>query len=160
MHSMSTLLFKNKDNKNLSSIYMSHAAIKNNIQRLLKERSWKVADLEHKLGHRPVKNILSGGSKNPTIEVLKQIAQAFHVEIQDLLIEQEDILSVNFPLLFDTYNTVIKEIEPLSRTITFTHNNVLMLVKETYEHSLKLKLGYADVNWVRWLIQQHYNAKS
>ena len=137
---------------------MSHAAIKDNINRLLKERSWKVADLENKIGHcRPVKNILNGSSKNPTIEILKLIAQAFNVEIQDLLIEQENIKSVNLPLLLDAYTKVIQEIEPLSKSITFTHNNVMTVVKETYEYSLKLKLDHADINFIRWIIQQHYS---
>ncbi len=89
---------------------MSHTIIKSNINRLLKERSWKVADLENKIGRgRPVHNILNGSSKNPTIEILKLIAQAFNVEIQDLLIEQDDIRSVNLPLLSDTYVKVIQE---------------------------------------------------
>jgi transcriptional regulator with XRE-family HTH domain len=137
---------------------MSHTAIKNNINRLLKERSWKVADIENKIGHgRPVKNILSGSSKNPTIEILKLIAHAFNVEIQDLLIEQENIQSVNLPLLSDTYTKVIQEIETLSKSITFTHNNVTLLVKETYEYSLKLTLNSADINFIKWLIQKHYS---
>lgn len=137
---------------------MSHSTIKNNINRLLKERDWKVAHLEKKLGStRAVTNILRGTSKNPTIDVLHSIAQAFNVEIQDLLIEQEDIKSVNLPLLSDTYAKVIKEIDHLSKSITFTHNNVMLLVKETYEYSLKLKLECADVNFIKWLIQKHYS---
>ena len=45
---------------------MSHSTIKNNINRLLKERDWKVAHLEKKLGStRAVTNILRGSSKNP-----------------------------------------------------------------------------------------------
>ena len=77
--------------------------IKNNINRLLKERL-KVAHLEKKLGStRAVTNILRGSSKNPTIDVLHSIAQAFNVEIQDLLIEQENIDQVNLFLLRDIY---------------------------------------------------------
>jgi transcriptional regulator with XRE-family HTH domain len=136
---------------------MSHAVIKDNITRLLKERNWKVADLENKIGQgRPVKNILSGTSKNPTIEILRLIAQAFNVEIQDLLIPEEEIEPVNLPLLSNTYAAVIKEIEPFSQSITFTHNNVILLVKEVYEYSLKLQLNSADANFIRWLIQRHY----
>lgn len=136
---------------------MSYAAIKNNINRLLKERSWKVADIEKKIGRgRPLKNILSGSSKNPTIEILKSIAQAFNVEIQDLLIEQENLDHVNLPLLRDTYDKVIQAIEPISKSITLTHNNVISLVKESYDYSLKLKLSSADANFIEWLITQHY----
>lgn len=137
---------------------MSHAAIKNNINRLLGERTWRVADLDHKIGHgRSVKNILNGSSKNPTIEILKSIAHAFNVEIQDLLVEQENIESVNLPLLSDTYSKVIQAIETLPKSIVFTHSNVTLLVKETYEYSIKLKLAGADTNFIKWLIQKYYS---
>lgn len=137
---------------------MSHSTIKNNINRLLKERDWKVAHLEKKLGStRAVTNILRGSSKNPTIDVLHSIAQAFNVEIQDLLIEQENIDQVNLSLLRDSYTKVIQAIEPISKFVSFTHNNVISLVKETYDYSLKLKLNSADDNFIKWLITQYYN---
>jgi len=137
---------------------MSHSTIKNNINRLLKERDWKVAYLEKKLGStRAVTNILLGSSKNPTIDVLHSIAQAFNVEIQDLLIEQENIDQVNLPLLRDSYTKVIQAIEPISKSVSFTHTKVISLVKETYDYSLKLKLNSADDNFIKWLITQYYN---
>jgi len=136
---------------------MSHSVIKNNINRLLKERSWRVADIDNKIGQgRPLKNILNGASKNPTIEILKSIAQAFNVEIQELLIEQDDIQSVNLDLLSDTYSKVIKEIEPLCKSVKVTHNNITTLVKESYEYSLKLQLNSADINFINWIIQKYY----
>ncbi len=136
---------------------MSHAVIKNNINRLLQEKNWRVADIDNKIGHgRPVNNIVRGTSKNPTITILQLIAQALNVEIQDLLLEQSDITKVDFALLSDTYTKVIQEIEPLSQTITFTQNNVTLLVKETYEYSLKLQLEYADINFINWLVKKYY----
>ncbi|PCI01056.1 MAG: hypothetical protein COB76_02135 [Alphaproteobacteria bacterium] len=136
---------------------MSHVVIKENINRLLKERSWRVSQLENKIGQgRPIKNILSGASSNPTIEVLLQIARAFNVEIQDLLIDHNDISTVNLDLLSDTYKKVIKQLYPISKSVTLTHSNIIMIVKECYEYSLKLKLNSADINFINWVIQQHY----
>ncbi|NDE19764.1 MAG: hypothetical protein EB000_04925 [Alphaproteobacteria bacterium] len=88
---------------------------------------------------------------------LHSIAQAFNVEIQDLLIEQENIDQVNLPLLRDSYTKVIQAIEPISKSVSFTHTNVISLVKETYDYSLKLKLNSADDNFIKWLITQYYN---
>ena len=88
---------------------MSHSVIKTNIERLLKEKDWKVADLENKIGHsRSVTNIFRGLSKNPTIEVLQYIAKAFNVELQELLLdhEQQDSM-INVALLKDVCTKVI-----------------------------------------------------
>jgi transcriptional regulator with XRE-family HTH domain len=154
---MSIILYINKDYYTSCYKKMTHTAIKNNINRLLQERSWKVADLENKIGHsRPVKNILSGASKNPTIEILTSIARAFNVEIQDLLIEQNTISSVNLTLLADISTKVIQEIDLLSHSITITHNHVMLLIKEVYEYSVQLKLNSADINFIRWRISQYY----
>ena len=73
------------------------------------------------------------------------------------LIEQENIDQVNLSLLRDSYTKVIQAIEPISKSVSFTHNNVISLVKETYDYSLKLKLNSADDNFIKWLITQYYN---
>ena len=136
---------------------MSHAIIKNNISRLLKERDWKVAQLEKKLGStRAVTNILRGSSKNPTIDVLHSIAKAFNVEIHELIIEPTNIIPINISLFADTCNTVITEIENLEKDLTITHNNLLSLIKESYEYSVKLNIQNADINFIKWIISQHY----
>ncbi|WP_371222129.1 helix-turn-helix domain-containing protein [Orientia tsutsugamushi] len=84
---------------------MSHLIIKKNIERLLKEKNWRVADLENKIGQsRSVTNIFRGTSKNPTIEVLQSIADAFNVEIQELLLDHDNQDSIlNISLLRDTF---------------------------------------------------------
>jgi transcriptional regulator with XRE-family HTH domain len=135
---------------------MSHAIIKKNIQRLLKDRSWKISDVENKIGQgRPIKNILSGASKNPTIDILLQITRVFHVEIQDLLIDYDDVTKVNLDLLSDTYKKVLSQLKQVKQSTTLTHDNVITIVKECYEYSLKLRLNKADINFVNWVIQQH-----
>jgi len=137
---------------------MSHLVIKKNIERLLKERDWRVADLENKLGQsRSVTNIFRGLSKNPTIEVLQSIATAFNVEIQELLLDHNNQDSiVNVSLLRDTCDKVIKELELLPYPITVKYNNVFSLIKEIYEYSIQLGLNQADENYIKWTIQKLY----
>lgn len=140
---------------------MSHSVIKTNIERLLKEKDWKVADLENKIGHsRSVTNIFRGLSKNPTIEVLQSIAKAFNVELQELLLdhEQQDSM-INVALLKDVCTKVIYELENNSSPLCVKYNNVFSLIKEIYEYSLQLNLDHGDENYIKWTIQKLYKSK-
>jgi len=137
---------------------VSHLIIKNNIERLLKEKEWKVADLENKIGqNRSVTNIFRGLSRNPTIEVLQSIAKAFDVEIQELLLDHSSPDSVlNVALLRDTCDKIIKELELIQCPITVKYSNIFSLIKEVYEYSVQLGLGRADENYIKWTVQKFY----
>jgi len=139
---------------------MSHLIIKNNIERLLKEKEWKVADLENKIGQgRSVTNIFRGLSKNPTIEVLQSIAKAFNVEIQELLLDhssQDSILNIS--LLRDTCNKIIKELESVEYPIPVKYSNIFSLIKEVYEYSVQLGLDQADENYIKWTVHKLYKS--
>lgn len=136
---------------------MLEAVIKNNINRLLKEREWKISQLEKKLGStRAVTNILRGSSKNPTIEVLRSIAKAFNVEIHELIVEPASSSLVDTSLFADICNKVIIEVGELPKGITLSHNNLLSLIKDCYEYSIKLNIDHADINFIKWLMTQHY----
>lgn len=135
---------------------MSHSVIKSNINRLLEERNWKVAQLEKKLGpsSRAVTNILRGTSKNPTIDILYSIAKAFNVEIHELINETDNLVEIQ--LFTDSCNKVINEVRELERNVKITHNNLLSLIKEVYEYSRKLNIENADINFIKWSISRYY----
>ncbi|WP_341764063.1 helix-turn-helix transcriptional regulator [Candidatus Tisiphia endosymbiont of Beris chalybata] len=137
---------------------MSHLIIKKNIERLLKERDWRVADLENKIGQsRSVTNIFRGASKNPTIEVLQAIAKALDVDLQELLLDHDSNDSVlNIALLRDTCNKIINELEGINYPITVKYSNIFTLIREVYEYSTQLNLVKADDNFTKWLIHKHY----
>lgn len=137
---------------------MSHLIIKKNIERLLQEKDWRVADLENRLGQsRSVTNIFRGLSKNPTIEVLQSIAKAFDVEIQELLLDQDSqdsILSIS--LLRDTCNKILNELELVEYPVTMKYSNIFTLIKDVYEYSVQLGLDRADDNYTKHTIQKLY----
>ena len=136
---------------------MPHSVIKDNINRLLRERDWKVAQLEKKLGStRAVTNILRGSSKNPTIDVLHSIAKAFNVEIHELIMEPTILPRIDVPLFADICNKVISEINELPKELNINHLNLLSLIKESYEYSKKLNIEHADINFIKWIISQYY----
>ena len=138
---------------------MSHTVLKKNIERLLKERKWRVSDLESKIGGKAknVSNIYRGLSKNPTIEVLQSIANAFKVEVQELLLDKENYdydTMVNMKLLSDTWSKTLKELEAQELPINATYNTIFSVIKEIYEYSVQLNLDHADSNFLKWTLQQ------
>ena len=133
--------------------------IKDNIQRLLDKKGWRVSQLESKLGHtRAVTNILRGTSKNPTIEVLQSIAKSFNIEIQDLLLDNEEISdsASDLKLLRNVCDKVINQLE-LTESNSLKSNQVISLIKEIYDYSLQLELEEADENYIKFAIQKIIN---
>ncbi len=142
---------------------MTHSALKNNIERLLKEKSWTVTDLEKRIGSgnsRHINNIFRGASKNPTIAVLQSIAQALSVEVQELLLDQVPQTEVKTGLLLECCTTVIKELELLPKAYNITYNKIFSIIKEVYDYSDKLGLSKVDANFTKWLIQKSHSPSS
>ena len=72
------------------------AIIKKNIEQILKERNWRIIDLENKANKgRVVHNILYRTSSNPGIDVMKAISSALNVGIDDLLSEDQKEENIN-----------------------------------------------------------------
>ncbi len=138
---------------------MAHQIIKSNIERLLKERNWRISDLENRIGQRRnINNIFRGTSKNPTIEVMQSIAKAFNVEVQDLLVDYNTNENPNTELLLNVCNVVLKEFIKLPKAKNPTLNNIFSIIKEVYEYSVQLNLNNVDINFTKWLIQKHYKS--
>ena len=139
---------------------MTHALIKDNIKRLLKEKNWKVATVENQLGSgRVITSILRGNSKNPTIEVLQSIAKAFNVEVQDLLNEQNANDSVNTQLLKDACTIVFNEISNIPQTaLKPSLNTIFGWIKEIYQYSIHMNKNEIDLTFAQWVIQRNFKA--
>jgi transcriptional regulator with XRE-family HTH domain len=134
--------------------------IKDNINRLLKNRNWTQAELERKVGGtRNVSNIMRGVSKSPTIEVLQRIANAFNVDIAQLIIEENYSESppVDYNLLSESFTKVISRIKPFEIEYKVKPENILSLVVEVYNYSYKLKLDTVDEKFVDWVISKYYS---
>jgi transcriptional regulator with XRE-family HTH domain len=134
--------------------------IKDNINRLLKNRNWTQAELERKVGgKRNVSNIMRGASKYPTIEVLQRIANAFNVDIAQLIVEENygESPHVDYNLLSESFTKVILRIKPFEGEYKVKPENILSLVVEVYNYSYKLKLDTVDEKFVDWVISKYYS---
>jgi len=132
--------------------------IKNNIKKHLGNRGWTQADLEKKIGNsRNISNILRGMSKYPTIEVLQRIAQAFNIEVTQLLSDGNKAYeTINHELLKESFLKVINSIEPLEEEYKITTENIFTLVNEVYNYSQKLNIDTVDEKFVEWVISKYY----
>ncbi len=135
----------------------SSTIIKKNLEKFLKERAWRVVDLENKAQKgRVVHNIIHGTTNNPRIDILKSLADALNVDIEEFLSEDDKEENVNPNLLLDTCKKVITEITPIYDKYTIKPNNVLKLIKEVYKYSIDMNIIHADTNHIKWLIQKYY----
>jgi transcriptional regulator with XRE-family HTH domain len=132
--------------------------IKNNIKKHLSNRGWSQADLEKKTGNnRNISNILRGVSKYPTIEVLQRIANAFNIEVTQLLADNnKQYETINRELLVECFTKVLSNITPLEREYTITIENIFTLVNEVYNYSKKLNIDTVDEKFVEWVISKYY----
>ena len=131
--------------------------IKKNLERLLKEREWRIVDLETKAKRgRVVHNIISGVTSNPGIDIIKSLADALNVDVEEFLYEGKDENNADPALLLDTCNKVILEITPICDKYTIKPNNIFRLIKEVYKYSKDLNLNHADQQFIKWLIKQYY----
>lgn len=137
---------------------MSSTNIKKNIERLLRERNWRITDLENKAHTgRVVHNIIHGTTSNPRVTILQALANAFNVEIEELLSGNDSDNNVNLVLLLDACKEVITEITPICSKYNIKPNNVLKLIRDVYKYSVDLNLPEIDKCHVKWLIQKHYS---
>lgn len=131
--------------------------IKKNIERLLKEREWRIVDLENKAKKgRVIHNIIHGTTTNPRIDILKALADALNVDVEEFLCENDQGDNVNPNLLLDACKEVIVEIIPLCDKYNIKPNNILKLIRDVYKYSIDLNLSHIDKGHIKWLIQKHY----
>lgn len=132
--------------------------VKNNILRLLKIREWTVTDLEKRIGGtRNINNILHGRSKYPTIELLCKIADAFNVEIQELIYEHDIVYKkINHSLLLECFVETTNALLPYELIYNISPYNIFFIANEVYKYSQKLDIQYVDKEFIHWVVSKYY----
>lgn len=147
------------------------------IKRKISEQDSSVHAIEKRAGLKPsaIQNIIYGRSKNPSISLIKAIAQALDCNIEDLVDSgeldhsretrntfsklskvdsspQKDTKAWNQDLYLKCFNLV--------NSITSQHqinmgkNKILDIVDEIYNYSLGNNLAEPDVYFSNWLIER------
>jgi len=143
------------------------------IKKKISEHDSSVHALEKRAGLKPsaIQNIIYGRSKNPSITLIKAIAQALECNIEDL-VDTETLnhrrpednsqkqININLPKTkiwnqdlylkcFNTVHSILKD-----HRIIAEKNKILDIVDEIYSYSLHSDKGEPDIYFANWLIEK------
>lgn len=138
------------------------SAIKLNIQRLLKERGWSIMELERKAGTEKkhnIQNVLRGVSRNPSIELTQAIANAFNIDIKELLKDpHQQIPHIRDFALFNNICAIVtRELRAQSSEISI--DKLFTIIKEVYVYSTKFEPITVEEKFVKWTVMKELGSK-
>jgi transcriptional regulator with XRE-family HTH domain len=148
---------------------MSNLQLK--LKTYLQDQNLSVAELERRAGLKTsaVKNILSGQSKKPSGEMLLSISRVFGCTITDLLGEPEETspslvsskvnecMSQNVADLqfFSKATNIVSDlIEHNYKEKTITLGNLVNIIWEVYNYSMKNTYPKVDAKFAEWFIER------
>ena len=141
---------------------MSSKLLKENINRILQERGWKLQDLERKAGtNRNIYNIFSGKSTNPSLDLLQKIAKTLNVDYKELIEDAKNIHYINnYKLLLEACQKIIEEIQLLPKNIKISYEAIFILILEVYSYAEQFNNTSIDNQFVKWSIMKYYSLDS
>jgi transcriptional regulator with XRE-family HTH domain len=136
------------------------------IENRMHEKNLNARELERRAGLKisAVRNILSGQSKNPGIEVIAAIAKLLNCSTDELLGLEQDkskaestkqkIISV---WDYSLYENCLKEVHNYLQSKNFKPQaeQILFFIREAYVYSLEGKDKKADLRFIKWIIDSH-----
>ncbi|EER22309.1 MULTISPECIES: helix-turn-helix domain-containing protein [spotted fever group] len=138
---------------------MSAELLKENITRILKERGWKLYDLEKKAGtNRNIHNIFRNKSNNPSIDLIKKMAKTLNVSYKELIEEYNNANYIKNPqLLLEVCTKVIEEIGHLPDSIQISYDAIFTLIYEVHTYAEQFKNSTIDNEFIKWTIMKYYS---
>ncbi len=136
------------------------------IESRMQEKNLNARELERRAGLKisAVRNILSGQSKNPGIEVIAAIAKLLNCSTDELLgLEQEksktESAKQKIIAIWDysLYENCLKEVHSYlqSKNVKPQAEQILFFIREAYIYSLEGKDKKADLRFIKWIIDSH-----
>ncbi len=131
----------------------------------MQDKNLNARELERRAGLKisAVRNILSGASKNPGIEVIAAIAKLLDCSTDELLgIPQEKSKSEPKQKLisvwdYNLYETCLKEVHNYlqSKGLKPQAEQILFFIREAYIYSLEGNDKKPDLRFIKWIVDSH-----
>jgi transcriptional regulator with XRE-family HTH domain len=140
---------------------MSHNALQENLQRLIKDRNYPISEIEKIAGQKrnSVYNIIRGVSKKPSAELLQAIADVFGVTVKDLYKPPSDNIielgSTNLDLFVKITYAIVTEIR--DNSINMPCSKITEFINEVYEYCTSSEISEPDQKFIKWLLKQKYS---
>lgn len=143
------------------------------IKEKITEKGLSTHALEKRAGLKPsaIQNILYGRSKNPSITIVKAIADALDCSVADLLGEQNNSSTRSLQFMTDSqvknkgknewdqdlYLRCFQELNILleKEKVFLSKGKILELAEEIYEYSQGNGLSIPDQYFAKWLIEKN-----
>lgn len=140
--------------------------LQDQIETRMYEKNLNARELERRAGLKisAVRNILSGQSKNPGIEVIAAMAKILNCSTDELLgIEyKKDRSEAPKPKVidawdYDLYENCLKETQNYlqSKNLKPQGEQILFFIREAYTYSLEGQDKKADLRFIKWIIDSH-----
>ncbi|WP_375327172.1 helix-turn-helix domain-containing protein [Candidatus Tisiphia endosymbiont of Nemotelus uliginosus] len=142
---------------------MSYTALQKNLEKLIKDHNYQIADLERKAGLRKnnIYNIIKGISKKPSAELLQAVADVFGLTVKDLFTmatsSYPSLTSEDLDLLTTVAQQVIAEIK--AQQLKVSGMDVTSIINEVFDYSVESKLPVADEKFIKWILKQKYSQR-
>lgn len=129
--------------------------LKNNIIELMQERNMTAYALSKKADIKltSLQNILYDKSKNPTINVLSEIAKALDCSLLDLVEDDNYIKTGNWDINLYCETTIEVSKLILEKRIKLDYHNFLNIVREIYTYLYENNNKKMDLNFCRWFLK-------
>lgn len=134
------------------------------IESRMQDKNLNARELERRAGLKisAVRNILSGQSKNPGIEVIAAVAKLLNCSTDELLgIEQSKSEAPKQKVInvwdYNLYENCLKEVHSYltSKSLKPQAEQILFFIREAYIYSLEGKDKRADLRFIKWIIDSH-----
>ena len=134
------------------------------IESRMQDKNLNARELERRAGLKisAVRNILSGQSKNPGIEVIAAVAKLLNCSTDELLgIEQSKSEAPKQKVInvwdYNLYENCLKEVHSYltSKSLKPQAEQILFFIREAYIYSLEGKNKRADLRFIKWIIDSH-----
>ncbi len=142
---------------------MSYTALQKNLEKLIKDHNYQIADLERKAGLRKnnIYNIIKGISKKPSAELLQAVADVFGLTVKDLFTmptqSSPSLTSEDLDLLTTVAQQVIAEIKV--QQLKVSGIDVTSIINEVFDYSVESQLPIADEKFIKWILKQKYSQR-
>lgn len=138
---------------------MSNLALKNNLQKILKQKDWSIAKLERhaQLKEQSIQNIFRGISKNPSIELVYAVSKALDISIEELISDKELLFVSDYDAYSEICRLVMQEIKNITSE-PVPQKKIFSIIEEIFLYTVNMKNNQVDSSFIKWIVMKNFEA--
>ena len=140
-------------------------ALQRNLSKILEERQVQIPDAERRAGMNTntIRHILTGSSKNPSLNTIKAIADSLDTTVDALMSDLPQDLNATLNQekleLFEKIVSAIINYLIKNKLSDITFMKINQVIQEVYLYSIDSKPFVIDSRFIEWSIKKHTTKK-